>query len=263
MELANRIKAARLAAGLSQKALCGDVVSRNMLSLIESGKARPSMDTLWHFAHSLGKPLSYFLDEDAVVSSNQQRMAQAENAYARKDFMEVLSLLEDYEAPDGVFDNTRYLLEYLACAALAETAVREGKNNYANALLERAESARVNTVYAPGKEQVQVLRYRLDPTCAAALQVDIDEGLLIRAEAALLENRAAAAVKYLDAIENLSARGHLLRGRAALLLEDFNTAKAQLLSAESQYAKEAIPLLEQAFLALGDYKSAYEYAKKH
>ena len=69
MEIGKRIKEARLAAGLSQRQLCGDVITRNMLSLIESGKAKPSMDTLAFLAERLGKPMAFFLGE---VSQTQQ-----------------------------------------------------------------------------------------------------------------------------------------------------------------------------------------------
>ena len=62
MEIGMRIKQARLEMGLSQRQLCGDVITRNMLSLIESGKAKPSMDTLSYLAEKLGKPMGYFLD---------------------------------------------------------------------------------------------------------------------------------------------------------------------------------------------------------
>ena len=61
MTIGARIKHARLMAGFSQRQLCGEVVTRNMLSLIESGKARPSMETLRSFAKQLGKTMSYFL----------------------------------------------------------------------------------------------------------------------------------------------------------------------------------------------------------
>ena len=55
MELSQKLKQARLDAGLSQKALCGDRITRNMLSQIENGSARPSMDTLRYLAGQLGK----------------------------------------------------------------------------------------------------------------------------------------------------------------------------------------------------------------
>ena len=112
-------------------------------------------------------------------------MANAENAYGRKDFATTLALLEDYESPDPIFDNARYLLEYLSCVALAENALSEGKHKYAAALLERAENARVNTIYAPRREQLQLLRYQIEPACAGELEIAVDDALLIKAEGAL------------------------------------------------------------------------------
>ena len=46
MELGEKIRQARLDAGMSQRQLCGDEITRNMLSLIENGSAKPSMKTL-------------------------------------------------------------------------------------------------------------------------------------------------------------------------------------------------------------------------
>ena len=70
MTLGEKLKQARLEAGLSQRQLCGDVITRNMLSQIENGSARPSMDTLKYLASRLGKPVSYFLEEEAEVPAN-------------------------------------------------------------------------------------------------------------------------------------------------------------------------------------------------
>ena len=81
MELGEKIKQARLEAGFSQRQLCGEEITRNMLSLIEHGSARPSMDTLRYLAGRLGKPVSFFLEEEAVISPNQDSMLQARAAY--------------------------------------------------------------------------------------------------------------------------------------------------------------------------------------
>ena len=67
MEISQKLKQARLDAGLSQKALCGDRITRNMLSQIENGSARPSMDTLRYLAGQLGKPISYFLTLSSIL----------------------------------------------------------------------------------------------------------------------------------------------------------------------------------------------------
>ena len=66
MELGQRLKSARLEMGLSQRQLCGDVITRNMLSQIEHGTAHPSMETLRYLASRLGKPISYFLEENTT-----------------------------------------------------------------------------------------------------------------------------------------------------------------------------------------------------
>ena len=81
MDLGEKLLNARQEAGLSQRQLCGDVITRNMLSRIEHGAARPSMDTLRYLAGRLGKPVSFFLEEDVVISSNQMLMQQARAAW--------------------------------------------------------------------------------------------------------------------------------------------------------------------------------------
>ena len=62
MELGEKLRQARLEAGLSQRQLCGDHITRNMLSLIEHGTAKPSMDTLKLLAARRGKPVIFFLE---------------------------------------------------------------------------------------------------------------------------------------------------------------------------------------------------------
>ena len=50
MELGQKLRLARQEAGLSQRQLCGEVITRNMLSQIENGSAKPSMETLRYLA---------------------------------------------------------------------------------------------------------------------------------------------------------------------------------------------------------------------
>lgn len=77
MELGQKIRQARLDAGLSQRQLCGEEITRNMLSLIEHGTAKPSMKTLAYLAQKLGKPMGYFLEEDALDHSELTASAEA------------------------------------------------------------------------------------------------------------------------------------------------------------------------------------------
>jgi transcriptional regulator with XRE-family HTH domain len=64
MTMGEKLRAARLEAGLSQRQLCQGLVTRNMLSQIENGSAKPSLPTLQVLAQRLNKNVQYFLEDD-------------------------------------------------------------------------------------------------------------------------------------------------------------------------------------------------------
>ena len=99
MELGEKIKKARLEAGLSQRQLCGDAITRNMLSLIENGTAKPSMKTLAFLAEQLGKPMGYFLADsgDTELLEELRKLRQAEEALAQGRHRLASALLESVQ----------------------------------------------------------------------------------------------------------------------------------------------------------------------
>ena len=259
MDIGARIKQARLEAGLSQRQLCGDTVTRNMLSLIESGRARPSMDTLRYFAGVLGKPMGYFLEEQAVTSPNQQVMEAAENALKSGDFAGVLEILKDYKEGDGLFDGRKKAVQAMACTALAQQAHAQGKPGYALSLLEQADQ-----VAGPSRERV-LLRYEIRPDQAKELCLQlppITQELLLRAQGALESGKAGVAGQYLDACEERTGRWFLLRGRAYIAAGQFQAAVGCLKRLESDFPQVCYPLLERCYKEQGDFQKAYEYACK-
>ena len=259
MDLGQRIKQARQAAGISQRQLCGDTITRNMLSLIESGRARPSMDTLSFLAAQLGKPMRYFLEEQAVLSPNQSVIAQAENALNEQDYEGVLTHLKDYTAPDPLFDGRKNALQAAACTALARVAHAQGKPAYALALLEQADAAA-----GPDRTRI-LLRYEIRPDQAKDLSQDlppITQELLLRAQAALESGKVGIAAAYLDAAEERTGRWYLLRGRAHIAAGEFTAAIGALKRVEQEFPETCYPLLERCYKDLGDFQKAYEYACK-
>ena len=96
MELGQRLRQARLDAGLTQRQVCGDLITRNMLSQIENGTAQPSMDTLCYLAEKLGKPVGYFLDEQ-TAPPNQLLIEQARAAFTEEDYDLVLEYLNKFQ----------------------------------------------------------------------------------------------------------------------------------------------------------------------
>ena len=123
MTLGEKLRQARLEAGLSQRQLCGEEVTRNMLSQIENGSANPSMATLSYFAARLGKSVSFFLEEEAVRSPNQEIMTGAREAFIQEDGERILEILEKYRTPDPVFDMEAALLRRLGTLLAAKSAL--------------------------------------------------------------------------------------------------------------------------------------------
>ena len=264
MELGEKLKNARLEAGLSQRQLCGEEITRNMLSQIEHGTARPSMDTLRYLAARLGKPISFFLEEEMVCSPNQKAMEQSRDAFDRGDFGKALDTLKDYREPDPVFDRERDILKMLSLLGAAEDALREGRELYALELLDRADGCQsAYTVALERKRLLLLARAGRNGPAVCGLLPSLDEELLIRAEAALETGDGLRAGELLEAAEDKGTpRWNLLRGAAYLLQKEYSRAAACCHRAEEAYPGATASKLELCYREMGDFKQAYFYACK-
>lgn len=256
MELGQRIKAARLEKGLSQRQLCGEVITRNMLSQIESGRARPSMVTLSYLAEQLGKSVSYFLDEDALTSPNQGCMERARAAFSGGEFADAVEELAAFREPDGSFVEEKQLILFNSYIKMAERAIQEQRLPYALSLLEKANALQGIYITDALRAQAQALAAMV----GNGTPPDIDGILLLKAQRALDRADAVRAAAFLDSAEaQNSDRWRLLRGQAAVALGDYEAAKIML---EQVQCLDSYALLEVCCRETGDYKGAYEYACK-
>ena len=252
MELGEKLRQARISAGLSQRQLCGNEITRNMLSQIESGKARPSMATLQFLAAQLDKPVSYFL-EDGTYSPSDAALMQARQAFQAGLYRQAAQQLQlcKEASPETVY------LEYLCLLELGKAAAAEEKYPYARQLLEKAGSLQSLYITAPMERERQILL--LTYGGEGSILAD-DRPLLLQAKQALKAGDPAAAIRFLDACTEKNACWALLRGESSLLAGDPKTALTYLKQAEQDSPKQAIPLLEQTCKELEDYKQAYYYA---
>ena len=259
MALGALLKQARLEAGLSQRQLCGEEITRNMLSQIENGAARPSMDTLRYLAGRLGKPISYFLEEE-TVSSNQTLVQQAKASFAAGDWEQVLEFGKQYRKPDSVFDDEMALLLALVTMEKAEQAIAQEKLPYAAALLRDMDTDFLYFTPQLQRRRVLLLAQAQLQECADFLQQlpSIDDELLLRAQAAQQLMEWEKSGKLLDAAEMRNEKWYLLRGEAYYGLGQFAEAAEHFLKVEDR----ALARLESCYEQLGDYKMAYYYAKK-
>ncbi len=263
MELGQRLKTCRLELGLSQRQLCGDTITRNMLSQIENGTARPSMDTLAYLADRLGKPVSFFLQEDAVTSPNQEIMVKARNAFLRKDYEAVRSALEEYKEPDETFDWERDLLWARANMALAREAFAEQRIPYAKTLLQEAS---VDSPYFNRAEDLEyvLLLAEIDPDAFETVDLPrLDSILLAKARKAITQGNMSRAGDYLRAADDhTSVSWNLLRAEVYFAAGEYEQATECYHRVEETQPELTWEKLEQCYIGMEDYKRAYEYACK-
>ena len=259
MELGEKLRLARLEAGLSQRELCGEEITRNMLSRIEHGAARPSMKTLSFLAAQLGKPVSFFLEETAVSSPNQQIMTSARQLFDGQDYGGAMQALAQYRAPDEVYDRERQLLEILARLHLADDAIADGREAYALELLEAvAALGKDAAYYTQDLESRRLLLLGRIQGQTVELP-GLDEALTVQAASALSRGNAKRAACLLDAAEDHTAsRWNLLRGKCHMAQGEYPEAAECFLIAQKEYA--VLRELEICYREMGDYKNAYLYA---
>ena len=259
MELGQKLKQARLDAGLSQRQLCGDTITRNMLSQIENGTAKPSLATLQVLSARLGKPVSYFWA--GAPSENISLLKQAASLPPEQ----ALSLLQGYLSPDPMLDSGYYLLLTRCYLALAEQALAENRTAYAQSLLQKAQEA-CNQAGEPGHifcRQLILFQYRLgaDPSLAEKLP-DNTEEMLLRAKAALARNDPEKALACLAAADRQTQDSFLLKGDALMQKGDYQNAIDYLCALESTSPQQVYSRLEICYRELGNFQKAYEYACK-
>ncbi len=261
MELGEKLKQARLEAGLSQRQLCGDTITRNMLSQIENGSAKPSLATLQVLSARLGKPVSYFWED--APSENLSLLKQASDT----DPETALSLLQSYLSPDPLLDDWYYSLLAQCQMALAEQALDSARPGYARSLLVQAEENGKKTrnfdkLYRRGLTLLQHRAGVADAAALAEVLPDNTEEMLLRARAALETGNPDKCLAFLTAADRQTPEGLLLQGDAMMEKKMYEAAASSFLSLESSLPRQIYPRLEICYRELGDYQKAYEYACK-
>ena len=258
MELGQKLRAARLEAGFSQRQLCGDTITRNMLSQIENGSAKPSYATLQALCARLGKPVSYFWED--APSQHLALLHRAETLPAE----EAMQLLREYLAPDPMLDGWYYEILARCNMDLAQQALAENRRVYALELLLQAEDA-LQKASVPDRRRLILMRHAAGGTPAtdlAALLPDNTDEQLLRAQAALEENCPEKCLACLKCTDRKTLRGQLLQGDALVKLEQYGQAVSCFLALEQELPSEIYPRLELCYKQLGDFEKAYHYACK-
>ena len=221
MELGEKIRSARLEAGLSQRQLCGEEITRNMLSLIENGSAKPSMKTLRYLAGRLDKSLSWFLEEDAEENTSR---------------LENVTLLEK-----------------------ARRALDQGRDLYAGELLEKVTDPAPEIQRGKLLLAARIPGADLQEVCSQLPSLDPE--LMVRARAALEAGDFIRCGHLLMAMEDQESPAWQLQlGTLLFLQREYSRAIQPLELALNNFPEEAAEKLEICFRELKDFEKAYFYA---
>lgn len=267
MSMGQRIRQARMEAGLSQRQLAGDMMTRNMLSALEHDGANPSVTTLKYLSDKLCKPISYFLGEDIPSIPELAQMEEVRSRFTQGQWAACLRLLEGLEQP--AFEAERSLLEAVCLLEMAEEAEKTGKRPYSRELLQQSEAAigrcpymkealdRKRTIAAARAAEEKEL-----PALAARIPPQEDV-LLLRARGAVADGAYDRARRLLEAVEDRrDPQWHFLRGEIHLAQQEYANAAQCYLKAEQTLGEKTWEKLEICYREMGDYKMAYYYAKK-
>lgn len=187
MTLGQKIKEARVQRGLTQKALVGSAITRNMLSKIENDSAAPSVRTLEYLAGVLDLPTGYFLSDATTPGAPiPDGLDEARAAFRAARWLDCLAAL-DADPHAGASDEG-YLLHARAGARAAKAALERGDYAAARELAEPAQYYNQEGMYA-------------ETALAAELCLILGECLLRLGEEDY-EAQRAAFLRAFEAMEN-------------------------------------------------------------
>ena len=157
MTTGEKIKAARIHRSMTQSELAGDKITRNMLSIIESGKANPSTETVRYLADRLELPVSYLLSDEDDLSfylkkdlMNEIKMAFIEKKY--KECIDLISRISEYD------DELSYILA-VSHFEMGATMVRFGALQSARMHLDESNKFCKSTIYDTTRYEATIPLY--------------------------------------------------------------------------------------------------------
>ena len=282
MTLGQKLRQARIRAGLTQRQAAGDRITRNMLSQIENDLAAPSMKTLEYLAATLGVTAGWLL-ADEMSDEAAERLPRAKAMLREADFSGCLALLEP--AAEQASDEELLLLATAAAALAqrllaqedftgaqrrAEQALRwNGRGLYGQpSLALRARCVLARCAQHGGDAETRIADYREEYLRAP----EAVEYHLLLARYQLEQEHIQAAEREIWSIAELPERHKaeylVLRGRIAAKKEQFENARLYLQQAEELaplpqiLQRELYRAMELCCKETEDYQGAYQYAAK-
>ncbi len=290
MTLGEKIRQRRKSLGMTQAALAGDMVTRNMISRLETDDIKPSWETLLYLTERLEVPPGYLLTENDDLSDFLRPgiLAKVRALCRAGAWREAVALCEEHGYDTDTDDETGLLL--CECAVrIGLEAYANGNTRDANLWFDRALSFAEKTAYhteVPLAEAILCKAMLAEMTgespapylntyfTSLGRAVDVERFLLLqffyemehgdlgRAQnAASILHMENALYRTLITVWQYAAEGSVVAARD-LLATVFEGEASHALQNDPILAYRCVMKMEQLSAETDDYKTAYQFAAR-
>ena len=273
--LGTRIRDRRKQQKLSQADVCGNYITRNMLSRIENGNAHPSLDTLLFLSEKLNTPIEYFTCKDDTTEALYKRienLKEIRKYFAQKQFKRCLNLCKNMDIEDDEIN----LIAAESSYFLAEESLKNYKLTTAEKYFDQCEIYSRKSIYNQEKFKYSIRFNRhLISSLKSGKLPDIslfneNTPLFIRKEFfifvyAVCSESFPVALDTALSVLTESAYKSYTEARIEIQNERYEAAKPLLLKVMNSFPDFftvyiTVQDLELCYKETDDYKKAYEYA---
>ena len=276
--LGQRIRERRKELKLTQSAVCGSYMTRNMLSSIENGSAHPSLDTLIYIADKLNMPAEYFMSRDSTIAALYRKIESIDKIrtlFETKQYKRCVDMCEDVQ----ISDSEIYLIVAESELRLAFECLMKSKLKSASDHLEKCEryadsciynSDRIKATAQFFKQLIDCVRDNRYPSASFFKNkrtILVEEEFIVFIYALSMYDKNGNVLR--DTVESVSDPLYksYLQAQYHISLKEYEHAKPYLhniISAEPGFFTRyfTVHSLELCYKETDDYKNAYEYARK-
>lgn len=268
--IGEKIKRRRKELSITQSALCDGKITRNMLSLIESGKATPSLETADYLADALDIPLSYLFSEEEDLSffHKQKKISYIKDLFQRKNYSHCIKIISEINSDD---DELNYIWAtsayYLGIDALKQGSLQSAYKHFTS-----AEERSQKTIYDTEMLRITIPMYMAIIGNIQSPLLEFDSEAF---EDAYVNSENYEFFKYLTQDLEFDFKTEIYKDHieAKKHLKKYNYPKAiEILISMEKYKSSSdynafvmfgvYTDLEVSYKQMGDFENAYRYANK-
>ena len=271
MNIGKKIKDIRRQKKITQAELAKDIITRNMLSQIENGKATPSIPTLVHIADTLEVPVEYLISEDDNLFDFTRKsfVEKLKKAYAAKKYSDCIYI---WESSQKQSDDEISLIMAYSYLEYGSILLSNGNLESAESMLKKSLEFAERTIYNTHdiKARISIFSAIAKNVQSPKLEFNEDEYISESNDSVysdlynyLIENKDH---KYKNSI----MQRHL---KAKELMRSFHYTKATEILTEIEADRARYPVdsyilfsiyndLEYCAKELSNFEDAYKYSSK-